>query len=301
MPKDRHLLIGGTGRSGTSFLVKLLHRCGLETGLDDKFNGSMWHADAQAGLENKFKTDEPSPYVIKSPWLYQYVRQSISASDFIIDEVIIPVRELVTSSASRIIIDKQQQIRFGDCSDITNALDEVGYIAGGGVFSLNVIDQSRILAVAFHQLVEILVHNNIPMRFISYPRFSEDAFYAYDMLQVHISKYLDFQSFESVHTNLKAEGSARVEEELIGLRISDSAANPDNISDKLSLIAALREVDRLKKELAVSEYSNNSLQSSYSALIEEHNRLKTTNHENYSKLLNAFDKLSSIEKIFINN
>jgi len=46
----KHLLIAGTGRAGTSFMVRLLTDLGLDTHLS-RFGDGGWDEMAQAGLE----------------------------------------------------------------------------------------------------------------------------------------------------------------------------------------------------------------------------------------------------------
>ena len=49
-----HLVIAGTGRAGTSFLVRYLHQLGLETELAGAHRRPSWDAMANAGLETNF-------------------------------------------------------------------------------------------------------------------------------------------------------------------------------------------------------------------------------------------------------
>lgn len=48
---SRHLLIGGTGRAGTSFLVRYLTHLGLDTVLSRSGSAASWDEAANAGLE----------------------------------------------------------------------------------------------------------------------------------------------------------------------------------------------------------------------------------------------------------
>jgi hypothetical protein len=87
----RHLLIAGTGRSGTSFLVRLLHECGLDT---EVRRGGTWFPDAQAGLETDALAEGPFPYVIKSAWSHEYLREVLAARNIIADGLVVPIRNL---------------------------------------------------------------------------------------------------------------------------------------------------------------------------------------------------------------
>ena len=68
-PRRRHAVIAGTGRAGTSFLVRFLKACGLDTGATEM----PFDARARAGLERNL-LDEGAAYVVKDPWLFVVLR-----------------------------------------------------------------------------------------------------------------------------------------------------------------------------------------------------------------------------------
>src|SRR5437764_6888272 len=106
-----HLLIAGTGRAATSLLVKILGACGLETVLS-RSCGPLWHEAANAGLESMPFADGNLPYVIKSPWSYQFLDELLYRKDVKIDGLVVPIRDLREAAASRIIIELQNMHRI---------------------------------------------------------------------------------------------------------------------------------------------------------------------------------------------
>jgi hypothetical protein len=70
-------MIAGTGRSGTSALVRYLTALGLETHLSKRGRTAEWYDTAHAGLEDlPLSTINPDlPYVVKSPWAYQLIEK----------------------------------------------------------------------------------------------------------------------------------------------------------------------------------------------------------------------------------
>ena len=77
---SRHLLIAGTGRAGTSFLVRYLAKLGLDTQLSRTGADANWDDAANAGLETLLLPGAADlPYVIKSPWTYQVIHQALAA------------------------------------------------------------------------------------------------------------------------------------------------------------------------------------------------------------------------------
>src|ERR1700760_617130 len=105
----RHLLIAGTGRAGTSFLVRYLAELGLDMHLGRRGESPAWDEDANAGLEDApFLTPDPDlPYVIKCPGLYNFIDDVLTDRTFIPDAVIIPVRDLAEAVTSRCVVQQR--------------------------------------------------------------------------------------------------------------------------------------------------------------------------------------------------
>lgn len=169
MSEKTHAVIAGTGRAGTSFLVRFLGACGLETD-----EGSGWIDRAQAGLEHRLTAAAELPYVVKDPWLFSYCEQ-LDLEVVRIDALLLPLRDLMLAAQSRV---HQERLAFAD----TSSLDEeprqvVGVTPGGVLYSLDVVDQARILAVGFHRLLHWAVANELPVFLLDFPRLAEDADY----------------------------------------------------------------------------------------------------------------------------
>ena len=77
-----HVVISGTGRSGTSFLVQLLTHLGLHTGYNEE--SVALPSIERAGLELDVRLSD-APYIIKSPWLCDYIGEVLSNPDIQID------------------------------------------------------------------------------------------------------------------------------------------------------------------------------------------------------------------------
>lgn len=265
-------------------MVKLLHYCGLQTHLDPRFKKSEWHADAQAGLEDRYKSDEEQPYVLKSPWLYKDILDVIGDENIEIDEIIIPIRTLKISAASRVIIDKQHQIRSHRHDDANLDLEDAGYIAGGGVFSLDVIDQARLLAVNFYELIEKLVLNNINFRLVSYPMICSNDIYAFKIMSGVLPKSMGFSDFEPIHAKLKLEGAPRVERELAEIINNPHESPRADLSTATSFAAYLREIAEMKKEISYLKDKCNILTNERDNLTAERQDILKMNHESHVKV-----------------
>lgn len=158
------LIITGTGRAGTTFLVRLLTALGQPTGFDQQ----SWRRDffdhCAAGLEHN-AIAPGSPYIVKNPDLCVSLRGMLARGEIIVDHAIVPVRELADAAASR--------ARIGG---------QAGEIPGGLVGTSDPDQQCAVLAERFHTLVHTLVTYAIPHTFLLFPRFVEDAGYAYQQL-----------------------------------------------------------------------------------------------------------------------
>src|SRR5581483_8358885 len=93
-----HVIISGTGRAGTSFLVNLLTHLGLHTGF--RLDGVELPITERAGLEIDIRGCKV-PYVIKSPWLCEYIDEVLSDPLIQIDHAIVPVRDFAAAAESR--------------------------------------------------------------------------------------------------------------------------------------------------------------------------------------------------------
>src|SRR5436190_7771962 len=94
----RHVIISGTGRAGTSFLVQLLTNLGLDTGYKEANKG--WHEHARAGLEWDVRK-ETAPYIVKSPYFCEYAAEVFQRPDIIVEHLFIPMRDLYEAAESR--------------------------------------------------------------------------------------------------------------------------------------------------------------------------------------------------------
>lgn len=256
-PKD-HVVITGTGRAGTSFLVRYLAELGMETHLSSH-ETPYWDASAQAGLEDELShlTDDSQPLtqVIKSPWMYEYVDQLLEREDVSIECAIIPVRDLVATATSRTVV--EMRARYQNDPQLTR-FDETWetwcLTPGGTHYSLNPLDQARILAVGFHQLIERLTAADIKIIFLSFPQFVGDADYLYAKLKDHLPASADEAAARAAHDRVAALDMVRVEKELrIGGGQSSTILQPQiefPDFDQLDRMALRRELERVHGEAA---------------------------------------------------
>jgi hypothetical protein len=195
-----HLIIAGTGRAGTSLLVKILNACGLETELN-RGNGYFWDDRANAGIETLPLAGQEHPYVIKSPWTYQFLDELLSRKDVRIDGLIVPVRDLREAAASRIVIELQNMHRSApEFDELLAGWRDWGLTPGGVTYSLEPVDQARILGQSLHLLLERALEHEIPICLVKFPKFAHDPMYLYRNLTPFISRRVDGTSLKRSFT-----------------------------------------------------------------------------------------------------
>lgn len=252
---NKHIIITGTGRAGTSFLVQYLHENGFETHLS-RNPDSVLDDISNAGLEDfpLPSAKENLPYIIKSPWLSFRPKEHIP-KDFEIDALIIPVRSLADSAESRILNEAVAMYRSAPWMDeLPSCFEHWSHVPGGVVFALDPVDQARILATAFHEIVEYAVQNEIPLIFLDFPRFISDSDYLFAKLSSVVKLDEDFS--KKVHTSLADVSKIRVGKNL-------NASKGRNVKE---ILASAREraheinLNKLRVEGTLSSHNNEAEQ-----------------------------------------
>lgn len=165
MPKH-HVVISGTGRAGTTFLVQLLTRLGLPTGFADSSDGLF--GNCSAGME--WDIGAGAPYIIKSPRLCEYLDEALAQGTVVVDHAFVPMRSLYSAAESRRDVSRRSAVEF-----------PVG--APGGVWrTADPARQEDVLALQLYKLMFTLAKWNVPTTLLHFPRFVHDAAYLYDKL-----------------------------------------------------------------------------------------------------------------------
>jgi hypothetical protein len=162
---EHKVIITGTGRAGTTFLVRLLTELGLDTGISAKNWHRKYYTSCNAGLEHNL-LDKKTPYIVKNPALCDTLPAALATGRFVIDHAYIPIRELGDAAASRVV--------NGGAA---------GSVPGGLWGTSDPGSQRAVLAEMFHRLVHTLVVHEIPHTFILFPRMIADPDYCFGRLE----------------------------------------------------------------------------------------------------------------------
>ena len=253
MPR-RHLLISGTGRAGTSFLVQYLTELGHDTHISRHGARARHDAEARAGFE-----DFPLPvnlaalpYVIKSPWVAFDPEQSLAPDRLRLDAIVIPMRGLEEAAASRVVTERRamhQAARW--MADLDRGFPVWGHTPGGVLASLHPLDQSRLLAVALHNLVHFAVARDIPLVLLDFPRMVADADYLFDRLSPVLPRLHgaepDRAAARAAHARAADPSRLRAEAELAGA--GEDAPDLDRAALRREVARLRAEGDRLRAAL----------------------------------------------------
>lgn len=264
---SHHIAIAGTGRAGTSFLVRYLTALGLDTTLSrcqKEGQTAAWDDNAHAGLEESVAyhvsesvSEINLPYVIKDPWLYESIENVLAHPIIRLKAVIIPIRSLNEAAASRAILERRNIYeKMPWMAEDETYWETWATTPGGVIYSLNPIDQGRLLAVGLHKLIEHLAASDIPMIFLSFPRFMHDADYLYKQLSSILPESVTLEQAREVLGQLVDPKKIRVNDEINPSKedIKNSDANYSFPSDrKLHQASMSREIRRLHNLLHQSQ------------------------------------------------
>ena len=265
--RRHHAVIAGTGRAGTSFLVQYLSACGLETTVDVKPGSS---SRARAGQEHYLLSAQRLPYVVKDPWLSTYCN-AVDPTGIAIDALILPMRDLTVAASSRVF---QERMAILDTTWRDRPPTAVsGKTPGGVIFSLEVTDQARLLAVGFYDLVFWAVQARIPMFFLQFPRLVQDEEYLrqtlWPWLGAHCAPERAERSFHEIADatlvrHQTADGFSSTTDQwdldrraLVALVEEKAAALAETIAAQAAvneaLTAARADLDRARADMAASQ------------------------------------------------
>ena len=161
-----HIIISGTGRAGTTFLVQLLTELGLDTGFP---KGQKIDQNSSAGLELDLRSAR-APYIIKSPWLCDYLDEVLQGGELIIDCALIPMRDLYSAAESRRRV-----------ANIPNP--NPTSIPGGLWHTTEPEDQEKILEGQLYKLIYALAKHDVHLKLLLFPRLVDDPDYLYNKIK----------------------------------------------------------------------------------------------------------------------
>lgn len=195
MNKPRgHVVITGTGRAGTTFLVQLLTNLKLDTGYTAESLQKGIDENARAGLENDVRKPT-APYIVKSPWFCDYVNDVVQREDIKLEHVFIPMRDLCAVAESRKHVTKSAVSRMPFFKRLKNTI-KPPKIRGGLVHTRKASELEKVLLLQLYNLMLALSEAHIPVTLLQYPKLIRDSEYLYQKLKPILGaiSYAEFAS-----------------------------------------------------------------------------------------------------------
>lgn len=188
-----HVVITGTGRAGTTFLVELLTKCGCNTGYTSERVGALKDPIARAGLETDIRKIH-APYIVKSPWFCDHAAEVLSRDDIAMDHVLIPVRDVREAAGSRQYV-QARQLALLSLRARLSLFFRPRPLTGGLWHARNRWQQEAVLQVKLYNLIHALSGSQIPVTLLHYPRLIEDSRFLYEKIAflLHGMGYPEFE------------------------------------------------------------------------------------------------------------
>lgn len=173
---ESKIIIAGSGRAGTTFLVGLLTELGLDTGFEKGNYDQHVASESKGGLE--YGSVQAKPYILKNPTFSLMIPEIIK--EVKVDMVYIPVREIKEASNSRIMYGNRQG-GLWQTDKNEEQYEKIGFTVG--------------------KVVSDIVENNIPYELISFSQMTKDPKYLFDKLKFAL-KDISFETFYSAYIQL---------------------------------------------------------------------------------------------------
>lgn len=170
------ILITGTGRCGTTFLIKLFSFLNYDTGFTKTNYQASINNNCNSGMENEITA---SHYIIKSPYFLRDMGKILSNKMIHVKLVIIPVRDFTQSAKSRV---------------------SHGNNAGGLWDASNLEEQINFYDMIMSNYRVLMATENTNTIFLDFDQMITDKQYLFEKLKVVLDeKQINFQEFSNVY------------------------------------------------------------------------------------------------------
>jgi hypothetical protein len=168
--KKSKILISGTGRSGTTFLIKIFSFLNFDTGFDKSNYTKYVFSNCNSGMEHNFNSKH---YILKNPTYITRIDEILELYN--IKHMIIPIRDYEESAKSR----ESHKKKDGGLWNATDKDEQLIYYY-------------KIMSEYLYKMVKY----NINTIFLDFIQMTTDKQYLYDKLKIILDeKNIDFETF----------------------------------------------------------------------------------------------------------
>jgi hypothetical protein len=186
------ILVTGTGRCGTTFLIKLFSFLNYDTGFNEDNYEEYIFKNCNSGMEKGYNENY---YILKNPRFIEDIENLINDNSLIIKKIIIPIRDYKLSAKSRVL--------NGDVN-----------ITGGLWNATNEEEQLTFYNKILANYLYIMTKYNISTIFIDFDKMINDKQYLFDKLKdILDEKNITFDFFSTVYdkTSLTSKPNNKID------------------------------------------------------------------------------------------
>jgi len=170
------ILITGTGRCGTTFLIKLFSFLNFNTGYNKKNYNNFIFPNCNSGMERKYNENY---YILKNPTFMSDIESILNDKSIIVKNVIIPIRNLKKSAMSRVKHNNQK-------GGLWNATDKLSQIS----FYKDILTNYIYISTKY----------DISTIFIDFDKMINNKTYLFNKLKIILDeKNIDFKTFSKIY------------------------------------------------------------------------------------------------------
>ena len=170
------ILITGTGRCGTTFLIKLFSFLDFDTGYNRDNYKSYIASNCNSGMENFHNSNF---YIVKSPTFMHNIEEIANDTTITIKNVIIPIRDLEMSAKSHV----RHQNENGGLWNASNELSQIN-------FYKDILTKYICISTKY----------DINTTFLDFDKMINDNVYLFNKLKSILDeKNIDLETFSSVY------------------------------------------------------------------------------------------------------
>jgi hypothetical protein len=175
-PREK-IYITGTGRSGTTFLIKLFTFLGFDTGYTEDTYDKFIFKNCNSGMERHYSAHR---YVIKNPTIIVDIEAIVADPNIKIKYIIIPIRDYKDSAQSRA---------------------RHGVMTSGGLWHAQTVSEQMLFyhTIMANYLYSMTAHD-LPTIFLSFDKMISDKQYLFNALKVILDeKNINFDRFSKIY------------------------------------------------------------------------------------------------------